>query len=95
KRRDILVEGLNKIPFISCVKPFGAFYAFPRLYIPHIDDLEFTKRLILEEGVVVVHGSGFGQRPGTKHFRIIFLPEEKVLETALERIERFIRKLTS
>lgn len=95
RRRDILVEGLNRIPFISCVKPLGAFYAFPSLKIPHIDDLEFTKRLILEEGVVVVHGSGFGQKPGTKHFRIIFLPEEKILETALERIDRFIRKLIS
>uniref|UniRef100_A0A7C4JRZ5 alanine transaminase n=1 Tax=Thermodesulfobacterium geofontis TaxID=1295609 RepID=A0A7C4JRZ5_9BACT len=95
RRRDILVEGLNQIPSISCVKPLGAFYAFPRLEIPHIDDLEFTKKLILEEGVVVVHGSGFGQKPGTKHFRIIFLPEEKILEEALERIERFIKKLIS
>jgi len=95
KRRDILVKGLNQIPFISCVKPLGAFYAFPRIEIPDIDDLEFTKKLILEEGVVVVHGSGFGQKPGTKHFRIIFLPEEKILEEALRRIERFVRRLTS
>ncbi len=95
KRRDILVEGLNQIPFISCVKPLGAFYAFPSIEIPDIDDLEFTKRLILEEGVVVVHGSGFGQKPGTKHFRIIFLPEEEILEKALRRIDRFIKKITS
>jgi len=95
KRRDILVKGLNQIPFISCVKPLGAFYAFPRIEIPDIDDLEFTKKLILEEGVVVVHGSGFGQKPGTKHFRIIFLPEEEILEEALRRIERFVRRLTS
>jgi alanine-synthesizing transaminase len=92
KRRDIIYEGLNRIPHISCVKPLGAFYAFPKIEIPRITDLEFTKKLILEEGVVVVHGSGFGQRPGTKHFRIIFLPEEKVLEKALERIERFVKK---
>lgn len=95
KRRDILVEGLNQIPYISCVKPLGAFYAFPSIEIPGISDLEFTKRLILEEGVVVVHGSGFGQKPGTKHFRIIFLPEEDILEEALKRIDRFVRKLTS
>ena len=95
RRRDILVGGLNQIPFISCVKPLGAFYAFPSINIPDIDDLEFTKRLILEEGVVVVHGSGFGQKSGTKHFRIIFLPEEETLKKALERIDRFVRKLTS
>ncbi len=95
KRRDLLIDGLNKIPFISCVKPLGTFYAFPRLEIPGINDLDFVKRLILEEGVVVVHGSGFGQKPGTNHFRIIFLPEEKVLLEALERIERLIKKLVS
>ncbi|MCD6490585.1 MAG: aminotransferase class I/II-fold pyridoxal phosphate-dependent enzyme [Thermodesulfobacterium sp.] len=95
RRRDVLVEGLNQIPFINCVKPSGAFYAFPSINIPDIDDLEFTKRLILEEGVVVVHGSGFGQKPGTKHFRIIFLPEEEILEKALGRIERFLRRITS
>lgn len=92
RRRDILVEGLNQIPLISCVKPVGAFYAFPSIDIPEVSDLEFTKKLILEEGVVVVHGSGFVEKPNTKHFRVIFLPEEKILEEALARIERFIRK---
>jgi len=95
KRRDLLVEGLNKRERISCVKPQGAFYAFPKLDIPEISDLEFTKRLILEEGVVVVHGSGFGQKPGTKHFRIVFLPEEEKLIKALEKIEKFVKKITS
>ncbi len=92
KRRDLLVRGLNSIPGISCVMPRGAFYAFPSIHFSNVNDLDFVKRLILEEGVVVVHGSGFGQKPGSKHFRIIFLPEEKVLEIALERIERFVRK---
>jgi alanine-synthesizing transaminase len=92
RRRDLLVRGLNSIPGISCVMPRGAFYAFPSIHFSHVNDLDFVKRLILEEGVVVVHGSGFGQKPGSKHFRIIFLPEEKVLEMALERIERFVRK---
>ncbi len=95
KRRDLLVEGLNRINYISCVKPLGAFYAFPKIDIPEINDLEFTKRLILEEGVVVVHGSGFGQKPGTKHFRIVFLPEEEKLIKALEKIEKFVKKITS
>ncbi|WP_248700025.1 MULTISPECIES: aminotransferase class I/II-fold pyridoxal phosphate-dependent enzyme [Thermodesulfobacterium] len=92
KRRDLLVDGINSIPCLSCVKPKGAFYAFPKFEIPGIEDLDFVKRLILEEGVVVVHGSGFGQKPNTKHFRIIFLPEEAVILKALERIERFVKK---
>ena len=93
KRRDLIVEGLNQIPHLSCVEPKGAFYAFPRIHLEGISDLDFVKRLILEEGVVVVHGSGFGQKPGTKHFRIVFLPEEALLEEALERIERFVKRL--
>ncbi|BAU23019.1 aminotransferase [Caldimicrobium thiodismutans] len=93
KRRDLIVDGLNNLSGIRCVRPQGAFYAFPRLELPEISDLDFTKQLIMEEGVVVVHGSGFGQKPGTKHFRIIFLPEEKVLKEALVRIERFIKRI--
>ncbi|MFN4196592.1 MAG: aminotransferase class I/II-fold pyridoxal phosphate-dependent enzyme [Caldimicrobium sp.] len=93
RRRDLVVEGLNSIPKISCVKPLGAFYAFPKIEIPNIHDLEFVKRLILEEGVVVVHGSGFGQLIGANHFRIIFLPEEHILIEAIHRIERFVKKL--
>ena len=94
RRRDLIVEGLNQIPYISCVKPKGAFYAFPKLELEGISDLEFVKKLALEEGVVLTHGSGFGQKPGTKHFRIVFLPEEKILEKALEKIEKFVKKLT-
>ncbi|WP_240702772.1 aminotransferase class I/II-fold pyridoxal phosphate-dependent enzyme [Thermodesulfobacterium sp. TA1] len=92
KRRDLLIDGINLIPMLSCVKPKGAFYAFPRFEIPGIQDLDFVKRLILEEGVVLVHGSGFGQKPNSQHFRIIFLPEESVIIKALERIERFVKK---
>jgi alanine-synthesizing transaminase len=48
--------------------------------------------LIRETGVVVVPGDGFGQAPGTKHFRLVFLPPEDQLRTALERIGEFARK---
>ncbi len=92
RRRDLTVEMLNDIPGISCVKPEGAFYAFPRIEIPDISDREFVKELIAETGVVVVHGSGFGQRPGTAHFRVVFLPPEEVLEEAYSRIRDFMKK---
>ena len=82
---------LNDIPEISCVSPRAAFYAFPSLHIPD-DDLDFVTDLIKETGVVTVHGSGFGQKPGTKHLRVVFLPEEKLLIEAYEKIRHFTWK---
>jgi aspartate/methionine/tyrosine aminotransferase len=46
--------------------------------------------LIKETGVVVVPGSGFGQVPGTKHFRLVFLPDEEKLKAAYEKIGNFM-----
>ena len=89
RRRDITVEMLNAIDGITCVRPEGAFYAFPRLHIDGSDD-EFVRGLIRETGVVVVPGSGFGERPGTKHFRVVYLAPEEVLEKAYERIGDFL-----
>jgi alanine-synthesizing transaminase len=89
RRRDITYRRLNDIPGISCVKPTAAFYAFPRLHIDRPDS-EFVAELIRETGVVVVHGDGFGQRPGTRHMRIVFLPREEILEEAFDRLERFM-----
>lgn len=91
RRRDMTVETLNSIPGITCVKPEGAFYAFPRLHIKSEDDL-FVKELIKETGVVVVPGSGFGQVPGTRHFRVVFLPQDEVLKQAYESIKTFFQK---
>jgi alanine-synthesizing transaminase len=90
-RRDLTVEMLNAIPGISCVKPEGAFYAFPRLHINTPDNI-FVADLIRETGVVVVPGSGFGQVPGTNHFRVVFLPPEDVLIKAYNNIARFTEK---
>jgi alanine-synthesizing transaminase len=88
KRRDITVEMLNAIPGISCVKPEGAFYAFPRLHMEH-EDNKFVAELIRATGVVVVPGSGFGQVPGTHHFRVVFLPNEQILTKAYNNIAAF------
>ncbi|MCF7918026.1 aminotransferase class I/II-fold pyridoxal phosphate-dependent enzyme [Candidatus Gracilibacteria bacterium] len=88
RRRDITFEMLNTIPGISCVKPTGAFYAFPRIETDK-DDAEFVKELIRETGVVVVPGSGFGQKPGTKHFRVVFLPPDEILTKAYQNIGEF------
>jgi alanine-synthesizing transaminase len=84
-RRDLTVKWCSETPRVSCVAPRGAFYAYPRLDIPE-DDETFVRELIRQKHVLVVHGSGFGQRPGTKHFRIVFLPDEKTLATAYSAI---------
>ncbi|MCB9558768.1 MAG: aminotransferase class I/II-fold pyridoxal phosphate-dependent enzyme [Deltaproteobacteria bacterium] len=90
KRRDITVARLNAIDGISCVAPQGAFYAFPRLERYPQSDEQFVSELIRQTGVVCVHGQGFGQRPGTKHFRVVFLPPEETLNRAFDAIEGFL-----
>jgi alanine-synthesizing transaminase len=91
KRRDMTVSMLNDISGISCVKPEGAFYAFPRLQVEQSDN-HFVAELIKETGVVVVPGTGFGQVPGTQHFRVVFLPNEQILERAYNAIGDFYQK---
>ena len=91
RRRDLTVERLNAIPGISCQRPDGAFYAFPRIEVD-VDDKEFVKDLISETGVVVVHGSGFGPLPETPHFRVVFLPPEDILNEAYDRLEGYMRR---
>jgi alanine-synthesizing transaminase len=88
-RRNLTVAWCNSTPRVSCVPPRGAFYAFPRLDIPEGDDV-FVKELCLQKHVLVVHGSGFGQKPGTKHVRIVFLPDEATLSRAYQAIGEFI-----
>ena len=88
-RRDLTVKWANSTPRLSCVPPRGAFYAFPRLDVPETDDV-FVKELCLQKHVLVVHGSGFGQKPGSRHFRIVFLPDEQTLVKAYQGIGEFI-----
>jgi alanine-synthesizing transaminase len=90
-RRDLTVKWCNSTPQVSCVSPRGAFYAYPRLDIPDGDDV-FVKELLVQKYVLVVHGSGFGQKPGTKHFRIVFLPDEQTLSRAYASIGEFMRE---
>lgn len=89
KRRDICMSILNSVNGISCVKPKGAFYAFPKLENIK-DDKKWVEDLIRETGVVTVHGSGFGQKPGTHHFRIVLLPDDETLEKACNSIKTFM-----
>jgi alanine-synthesizing transaminase len=90
-RRDLTMKWCSETSRVSCVTPRGAFYAYPSLDIPEGDDI-FVTELIRQKYVTVVHGSGFGQRPGTKHFRVVFLPDEKILTAAYTAIADFMRQ---
>jgi alanine-synthesizing transaminase len=87
RRRSIMMNTLDGIDGIDLVQPEGAFYAFPSIELEN--DTHFVAELIRATGVVVVPGSGFGQKPNTAHFRIVILPPEEVLEKAFELIAEF------
>jgi alanine-synthesizing transaminase len=96
RRRDYVVRSLNAIEGISCKMPQGAFYVFPKINLDSRwkDDKQFVLDLLNNTGVLTVHGSGFGTAFGAGHFRIVYLPPEEVLVEAMDKLERFICKLS-
>jgi len=92
RQRDLAHEMLEAIPGVSCVKPQGAMYLFPRLdpkVYPIQDDRQFILELLEQERVLVVQGTGFNWHE-TDHFRIVFLPNMDDLGEAMSRITRFL-----
>ena len=90
KRRDLVVKRLNEIDGISCKLPNGAFYTFPKiLFNGWKDDKDFVLDLLNKTGILTVHGSGFGEL-GKGHFRIVYLPNEQVLQEAMGKLGNFI-----
>ena len=91
-RREIVVEGLNGLPGVSCRVPRGAFYAFPNVSeLPLAADV-LADRLLQEAGVAVLAGSAFG-RHGTDHLRISYANSRENLALALERMRDFLGRL--
>jgi aspartate/methionine/tyrosine aminotransferase len=91
KRRDLVVKRLNSMPGLSCSNPKGAFYAFPKIEHNKYDsDKEFVLELLNSKGVLTVHGSGFGTKYGSDHFRLVFLPNLESLASSLDKIEEFV-----
>jgi alanine-synthesizing transaminase len=91
-QRDAASKLLNEIPGVSCVKPKGALYAFPRLdpeVYPIVDDQRFVLDLLRQEKLLVVQGTGFNW-PRPDHFRVVTLPRVADLEEAIGRIARFL-----
>ena len=95
ERRNYAWKRLNKIEEISCRKPDGAFYVFPKIHAVGSrwkTDMEFALGLLRETGVLLVHGSGFDPVYGTGHVRGVFLPPIETLEQAFNEVERFMEK---
>jgi len=84
---------LNDIPGVSCSRPDGALYLFPKLdpeMYPVHNDEKFALELLQQQKVLVVQGSGFNL-PDTQHFRIVSLPRADELEDAINRIGQFLK----
>jgi alanine-synthesizing transaminase len=91
-QRDTAWRLLNEIPGVSCVKPRGALYAFPRLdpeVYPIVDDERFVLDLLRTQKLLVVQGTGFNW-PRPDHFRVVTLPRVADLEDAIGRIATFL-----
>ena len=92
EQRELAWRLLNGIEGLSCVKPKGALYFFPRLCPQRFNirnDEQFALDLLRQEKLLVVQGSGFNW-PHPDHFRIVFLPHADELADAIGRLKRFL-----
>ncbi|TRZ55076.1 MAG: pyridoxal phosphate-dependent aminotransferase [Rhodocyclaceae bacterium] len=92
RQRDLAWKLLTAIPGVSCFKPQGALYLFPKLdpkIYPISNDQEFILELLEQEQVLLVQGSGFNW-PTPDHLRVVFLPNADDLIEAIGRIARFL-----
>lgn len=92
RQRDLAYKLITAIPGVTCVKPHGTLYMFPRLdpeMYPIQDDRQFFVQLLEATRVMLVQGTGFNW-PHPDHFRIVFLPHEPDLREAIGRIATFL-----
>jgi aspartate/methionine/tyrosine aminotransferase len=91
-RRDLVVDGLNAIPGIRCLKPSAAFYVFPEIGATGLDGAQLADRLLHEVGVCVLAGTAFGGE-GRHHIRISYANSRENLAIALDRIRSVVEPL--
>jgi aspartate/methionine/tyrosine aminotransferase len=89
KRREVIVDGLNKIKGITCKKPRGAFYVFPNIEGTGMDCRKLGEHLLNNAGVAVLPGTSFGKY-GEGHLRLSFANSVENIKKALERIARAV-----
>ena len=91
RRRKLIVCGMNAIG-LKTFEPRGAFYAFPQVSGTGLSEIEFADRLLEEEKVAVIPGSGFGAG-GAGFVRCSYATAYEKIEEALRRVERFVNRL--
>ncbi|KAH0688442.1 hypothetical protein KY290_020077 [Solanum tuberosum] len=100
RRAKTLEDAFSNLEGVTCNKAEGAMYLFPRINLPNkaikaaeeaktAPDAFYARRLLNATGIVVVPGSGFGQRPGTWHFRCTILPQEEKIPAIVSRFTQF------
>lgn len=92
KRRDLIVEEVNKIPKLSCRIPKGAFYLFVNIKETGLSSDEFAVRLLKEAKVAVVPGDGFGEE-GAGYVRMSYVTSEENIRKGTQRIREFVENL--
>jgi aspartate aminotransferase len=93
-RRDLVVDGLNALPGVACLRPDGAFYVFPQISGTGLTGAELADRLLLEGGVSVLAGTAFGQ-VGVNHIRLSYATSRENIEEALRRMRTVIEPLVA
>jgi aspartate/methionine/tyrosine aminotransferase len=93
-RRDLVVDGLNAIAGVSCLRPTGAFYAFPDIAGTGLTGADLAERLLHDAGVCVLAGTAFGG-VGTDHIRISYANSRENLSLALNRIRGLVESLSA
>ena len=92
QRRDLLVNGLNQIPGLSCQKPQGAFYVFPNIRSYSLSSDQMADYLLEKAGVAVLAGNGFGAN-GEGYIRLSYCTSEENIKKCLERIAIALNQL--
>lgn len=89
KRRDVLVEGLNSLPGVSCLKPKGAFYAFPNIRNTGLTSEEFAELMLNEAGVALTPGPIFGEY-AEGYVRFCYTNQAEIINKAIERMRKVL-----
>jgi len=93
RRRDLVVDGLGRLPGVTCALPRGAFYVFPNIKATGRTSAEVAERLLQEAGVAVLAGTAFGAH-GEGYLRLSYANSEANLKLALDRMRPVFESLT-
>jgi len=91
-RREVIVNGLNAIPGVTCTRPAGAFYVFPRIVCGGLTSVQIADQLLEQAGVVTIPGTGFGAG-GEGHLRLSYANSRENLREGLRRMAEHLAPL--